>query len=219
MELTLHKTFTEEQIKKFGPVKEADVIRETERRVYESPFMYENVDVGDFYEIDPSKGIEFKADAGYLTIREPDPIIGVTVVGSGCTPKGYNICEWWGEGESIDNMQNQLVKRQRVDNLNGTHPSIWSQLLMMTFPGLTFKDVAGKDMQGPVECLKKLSDGYYEGFYMGFYENVVPFRPGPPYPKQVTIRSGCKVPEDPGTALERYPGDYAIRVVEVLVRK
>lgn len=181
--------------------------------------MYANVDVGDFYEIDPAKGIEFKADTGYLTISEPEPIIAVTVVGSGCTPKGYNICEWWDDGESIDNMKNQLVKRQRVDNLNGTHPAIWSQLLMMAFPGLTFKDVAGEEMKGPVDCLKKLSDGYYKGFYMGFYENVVPFRPGPPYPTKVTIRCGCKVPEDPGTSIERYPGDYAIRVVEVLVRK
>jgi len=216
MELPLYKTFTQEQIEQFGPVRKPQVLQ-TRRHVYTTPFMYDNVEVGDFYEIDPTKGIEFKADTGFLTITEEKPILAVTVVGSGCTPKGYNICEWWDEGESIDNMKDQLVKRQRVDNLNGTHPSIWCQLLMGTFPGLTFKTVSDGQMKNAVDCLKKLSDGYYEGLYMGFYENTAFFRVGPPYPHKVTIRSGCKVPEDPGTALERYPADYAIRVVETTV--
>jgi len=218
MELTLIKGFTEEHIQRFGPVKECEVLS-TERHVYTTPFMYENVEVGDFYEIDPTKGIEFKADDGFLTIKEEKPIVAVTVVGSGCTPQGYNICEWWDEGEGIDNMKDQLVKRQRVDNLNGTHPSIWSQLLIKTFPGLTFDDIAPEEMKDAVDCLKKLSMGYYGGFYMGFYENTAYFRVGPPYPHKVTIRSGCKVPEDAGTSIERYPGDYAIRVVETMVVK
>ena len=34
---------------------------------------------------------------------------------------------------------------------------------------------------------------------------------------KVTIRSGCKVPEDPGTSIERYPGDCAIGVVKAPV--
>ena len=219
MELTLYKGFTEEQIKMFGPIRNHDVISETERHVYTTPFMYQNVEVGNFYEIDPTKGIEFKADDGFLTIREDAPVIAVTVVGSGCTPKGYNICEWWDEGESIDTLKDQLVKRQRIDNLNGTHPGIWSQLIIGTFPGLKFDDVAPGEMLGAVDCLKKLSDGYYGGFYMGFYENTAYFRIGPPYPKKVTIRCGCKVPEDVGTSIERYPGDYAIRLVETLVIK
>ena len=218
LDLPLYKEFTEDQIKQFGPFQKRDVF-ETERHVYSTPFMYDNVDVGDFYEIDPTKGIEFKADTGFLTIKEEKPVLGVTVVGSGCTPKGYNICEWWALGEHIDNMTNQLVKRQRVDNLNGTHPSIWVQLLMGTFPGLTYNDVAPGEMKGVLECLKKLSDGYYDGLYMGFYENTAYFRVGPPYPNEVTIRSGCKVPEDPGTSVERYPGDYAIRLVETTVIK
>jgi len=37
------------------------------------------------------------------------------------------------------------------------------------------------------------------------------------YPKKITIRCGCKETEDPGTKLERYPGDYAIRLVQVHV--
>ncbi|MBI3922190.1 MAG: hypothetical protein HY318_12285 [Armatimonadetes bacterium] len=34
---------------------------------------------------------------------------------------------------------------------------------------------------------------------------------------KVTVRAGCKIPEDVGTSLERYPGDYAVRVVETTV--
>ena len=128
MALTLHKTFTAEQREKLGPAKRPKVLS-TERYVYHTPFLYENVEVGDFYEVGSAKGIEFKADTGFITIREEQPIIAVTVVGSGCTPRGYNICEWWEEGESVDNIQDQLVKRQRVDNLNGTHPSIWTRIL------------------------------------------------------------------------------------------
>jgi len=123
MALPFFKEFTEAQKKQFGPVRQREVIK-TERRAYTSPFMYDNVDVGNFYEIDPTKGIELKADEGFITITEDKPIVAVNVVGSGCVPRGYNICEWWADGESIDNMKDQLVKRQRIDNLNGTHPSI-----------------------------------------------------------------------------------------------
>jgi hypothetical protein len=217
MDLPLYERFTDEQRAQFGPERAPEVIASAERRVYTTPFLYPNVDVGKFYEIDPAKGIEFKADDGFLTIVEEKPIFAVTVVGSGCAPRGYNICEWWDEGESIETMQHQLVKRQRVDGLNGTHPSIWSQLLIGNYPGLTFNDVAPEEIAGAVECLRKLSDRFYEGFYMGFYENTAYFRVGPPYPHKVTIRCGCKAPEDPGTSIERYPADYAIRVVEVLV--
>ena len=116
-------------------------------------------------------------------------------------------------------MKDQLVKRQRVDNLNGTHPSVWSLLLLGRLPGAGFKDIAPDDMADAYDCLKKLSDRFYGGCYMGFYENTAYFRPGPPDPVRVTVRCGCNVPEDPGTSIERYPGDYAIRVVETLVVK
>ena len=91
-ELARFETFTKEQIEQFGPVRRHDVLR-TERHVYISPFMYENVDVGDIAEVDPTKGIELMADTGYIAIREEQPIVGVTVVGSGCKAHGYNICE------------------------------------------------------------------------------------------------------------------------------
>jgi hypothetical protein len=217
MALTLYKTFTAEQREKLGPAKRAEVLS-TERHVYHTPFLYENVEVGDFYEVGSAKGIEFKADTGFITIREEQPIIAVTVVGSGCTPGGYNICEWWGEGESVDNIQDQLVKRQRVDNLNGTHPSIWTRILMGVAGDRAFSDVA-PEMKDAFDCFKKLSDGFYGGVYLGFYENTAYFRIGPPNPHSVTIRSGCKVTEDPGTSLEHHPGDYTIRLVETIVVK
>jgi len=224
MDLTLWSGFSAEQRQQFGPVREREVLT-TQRHVYSSPFMYDNVEVGNFYEIDPTKGIEFKADDGFLTIHEDHPISAVAVVGSGCTPGGYNICEWWDEGESIDTMQDQLVKRQRVDGLNGIHPSIWCQLLIRTFKNLehlggrdlSFSDIAPEEMKDEVECLRKLSLQYYQGVDMGFYENTAYFRVGPPYPTKVTIRCGCKGIEDPATSIERYPADYAIRVVEMTV--
>ncbi len=216
MALPLYKGFTDEQRKQFGPVRERQVLK-TEKRVYSTPFMYPNVKVGDFYEIDPTKGIELKSMAGFITIDEDRPIAGVTVVGSGCVPKGFNVCEWWDDGETIDNMTNQLVKRQRIDDLHGTHPSIYSQLMMGTFPGLTFSAVTEGQIRSAAQCLKQLTDGYYTGYFMGFYENVANFRPGPPYPKKVTIRAGTKLVEDAGTIHERFPADYAVRVIETTV--
>jgi len=207
----------EEERQKIGPPKLPEVFS-TERHVYVSPFNYVNVEIGYWYEYG-DKGMEFAADKGFITIKEEKPIVAVTVVGSGCVPKGYIICEWWDEGEGIDQLKGQLIKRQRVDNLNGTHPSIWSLLLMGggKWRKHTFQSVGY--MKNIMDALKKLSLGFYDGVYMGFYENTAYFRVGPPYPHRITIRSGCKVPEDPGTSLERYPGDYAIRVVETTVIK
>ena len=39
-------------------------------------------------------------------------------------------------------MRNHLVKRQRVDGLNGTHPSIWTRILMGLAGDRRFTDVA-----------------------------------------------------------------------------
>ena len=219
MELPLYEKFTDGQVKQFGPVQRREVISATERYVYSSPFMYDNLEVGDFYEIDPTKGIEFKADDGYITITEELPIVSVMVVGSGCTPGGYNICEWWAEGETLENANDQLVKRQRIDHLNGIHPSIWIRMMMGTAPCTTFRDVSGGDIRNVGEALKKLSNNFYGNVEMGLYENTAHFRVGPPYPNRVTIRCGCKGTEDPGTSIERYPADYAIRLVEVTVIK
>ena len=207
--------FTEEQIKQYGPPRKPQVIS-TDRHVYETPMLYENVTVKNIAEVDVTKGIELIADLGSITIEEEKPILGVTVVGSGCKSKGYNICEWWDEGESIENLKNQLVKRQRVDNLNGTHPQIYHQLLLGHFPGLTFQDV-NPEMKDTLDCLKKQSRGFYEGIHMGYYENTVYFRVGPPYPHKITIRGGTKTAEEPGMSTARAPGEYAFRIIETTV--
>jgi hypothetical protein len=214
MPLTSKSGFSEEDRRILGSPAEPAVLL-TERHVYVSPFYYTNAVVGNYLEYG-DKGMEFVADTGFITIVEEKPIVAVTVVGSGCVPRGYNICEWWEDGESIDNMGlKQIVKRQRVDNLNGTHPSIFAKLLFSEAEPHTWETVG--QMANVRDCLKKLSLGFFEGVYLGFYENTAPFRLGPPYPHKVTIRCGCKIPEDPGTEWERYPGDYAIRVVETEV--
>lgn len=245
--LPLYKTFTEQQRTMYKPFcRDADEFS-TRIRVYQTPFMYDNVDVGDFYEIDAMKGIEFKADTGFITIREEKPIVAVTVVGSGCVPRGYNIVEWWDDGENIDNVDNRTVKRLRIDDLNGIHPSVWIHKLA----DLAFlKDVdlevvsPGDNITSKIDLLNRLSEGFYQNLPLNFHENSAHFALGhapvdvpaeqyaavghsfaslPPrktaiaYPHKITIRCGCKETEDPGTKLERYPGDYAIRLVQVHV--
>ena len=72
-------------------------------------------------------------------------------------------------------------------------------------------------MKDAADALKQLSDEYYSGYYLGFYENTAYFRIGPPYPKKITVRAGTKLMEDAGTSIARYPGDYAVRLVETTV--
>jgi hypothetical protein len=230
MDLPLYKTVTPEQHQWLGPVKTAEEFS-TRTRVYQTPFLYDNVTIGDFYEIDVKKGVEFKADTGFLTITEDRPIAAVTVVGTGCVERGYNIVEWWDEGENIDNVENKTVKRLRMDNLNGIHPSVWIHILTrLPFlieehrrAGLVldYDRVAPGDIKDDYDLLKKLTLGFYENLPLTFYENSVHFAVGhgpvSSYPKKVTIRCGCKGTEDAGTKLERYPGDYAIRLVQTHV--
>jgi hypothetical protein len=212
----VHPKLTDRQRGQFGPERDCDVLH-TERHVYTTPFVYKNVEIGNFYEIDPVVGIELQADEGFIRIEEESPVVAVSVVGSGCVPKGYVICEWWGDGESIENLKNPLVKRQRADNLNGTHPGPHSMLMMGACPGMTFRDIDPEGARNAVECLKKLTNNFYEELHMGFYENTSHFRVGPPAPHRVTIRSGSYAAQDPGTARERYSGEYAVRLIETHV--
>ena len=229
--LPLYKTFSEEQLKMYKPFSRKPDEFSTKIRAYQTPFIYENLEVGDFYEIDACKGLEFKADTGFITITEDRPIAAVTVIGSGCVARGYNIVEWWDEGESIDNVDNKTVKRLRVDNLNGIHPSVWIHILAKVpflveswkNAGIPFNYdyVAHGSVKDDFDLLKKLSLGFYDNMPLAFFENSVHFAVGhgpiSTYPKKVTIRCGCKETEDPGSKLERYPGDYAIRLVQVHV--
>ena len=245
MSLPVNKTFTEQQRKTYRPFSgEADEFS-TRIRIYQTPFMYDNVEVGDFYEIDVMKGIEFKADTGFITITEDRPIVAVTVVGSGCVPRGYNIVEWWDEDEDMDNVDNRTLKRLRIDDLNGVHLSIWVHILAKLgfAKKVSYDVVTGTpgEVKDDHDLLKKLSHGFYDNLPLTAHENSAHFAVGhtpvvtdpetfaalghsfgsarstPSYPKQITIRCGCKETEDPGTGLERYPGDYCIRLVQVHV--
>jgi len=214
--------YTQEQIDAYGPPLDGPEVYETETHVYICPFQYKNVEVGDVMEIDPTKGIEFKADTGWLTIKEEKPIVSVAVVGSGCAPGGYNIVEWWGEGETIDNMTNQLVKRQRIDNLNGVHPMIMIQILMQTFPGLTITDILPPDTEiaDNADSVRRLTEDFCGTLHTSLYENTAVFHVGPPYPNKITVRSGCRANEVSGfECLNEYPAHYAVRVVKVEVIK
>jgi len=224
MQLPLFKTFTEEQRQKFGPPRQAAVFR-TISRVYESPFVYDNVQVGDFYEIDPTKGIELKADDGYIAITEDLPIVAVTVVGSGCTRYGYNMVEWWEDGEGIDEMQDQLVKRQRVENLNGMHPQVYTEILRNApwtrglYEGkpINQPNISGGAYKDDIDMIKYHSKNFYEPFDISLYENTAYFRIGTKdkYPHRIVVRSGCKDVEEPGTVNARYPAEYAVRLIEL----
>jgi hypothetical protein len=50
MDLPLYGGSTDGLRDQFGPERTREVILETERHVYETPFMYPNVEVGSFYE-------------------------------------------------------------------------------------------------------------------------------------------------------------------------
>ena len=77
---------------------------------YVSPFNYSNVTVtgvqGHY-----AHGTELDPATGAITITENEPIIRVSVIGSACTPPGYNTLE-------IPNMGKKL---QSVENLMGSH--------------------------------------------------------------------------------------------------
>jgi len=213
---TLHESVTSDLREKLGPPREREVI-ETTQRTYIAPFLYDNVEVGDFLEIDPDKGIELKALDGYISVEEELPIVSVTVTGSGCVPKGFNICEWWDEDEDITKMKEGIVKRQRIDELNGIHPSIGHQMMMYAFPGLTFRTITGGSCNNASEAMRMHTFDYYGDYFFGLWENTPTFRVGPPYPNKISIRAGALCPEDRGERM-RYPGDYAIRVIEVSVK-
>lgn len=225
MQLPYYEDFTEEHLKKLGSPKKAEEFR-TFNHIYETPFVYENLEVCNFYEIDPTKGIEFKANDGFITIIEEKPIVAVTIVGSGCTRGGYNMVEWWGEGEGIDKMtNNQLVKRQRIDHLNGIHPSVWIEIMrkapwtrgLWEGKPINQPNISDGAYSDDVSMIRHNTFDYYEPFDISLYENTTYFRVGKKdnYPYKVTIRSGCKGTEDPGTDIERYPADYAIRLLEI----
>jgi len=179
------------------------------------------------------KGVEIFAERGTISINEDRPIVAVTVVGSGCSSPGYNIVEWWADGEGLRNPQGQLIKRQRVDNLKGQHPA-WHQLALS-------QKRKFKSLEEANEFLERLQNTTYAmtsnftvpgSLMSGLYENTAYFRIGDAvyFDKatkslkqvdchKVVIRAGSLDYEDPGTQRARYPAEYAIRLIDVTVKK
>ncbi len=219
--------FFSNEPERLGELREASVF-ETEHHEYTVPFRYKNVEVEDWSEYS-DKGIELAADSGSITIIEDKPIVSVTVVGSGCSGNNFNILEWWGPGESIDKIKLQLVKRQRIDNLQGQH-NAWIQTVLTQEPYFKTLEEAEDVFERLQRTVHEMTSGYYmPGSVMcGLYENTACFRFGDTSraehtPYKVVIRGGGLDYEDPGKMYSpskgRYPAEYCFRLIDVVVKK
>lgn len=211
-----------------------------EYHIYRAPFRYENVEVDYWSELN-NKGVELLGELGTITIREEKPIVSVTLVGSGCSTNNYNIVEWWGEGENLQNHEGQLIKRQYVDGLMGQHDAKLQKIFARAYPrSYDSLEEANEAMAKLQRRIYAMSSNYYRpGSIMGgLYENTVYFRIGDANmmsyrktgeesrsieyvhePHKIVIRGGGLDYEDPGQAQERYPADYSFRLIEVGVKK
>ena len=213
-----------------GDMRQPEIF-ETEHHVYTAPMRYENVQLN-YWSENGVKGHEFLADLGSITIIEKQPIIEVICVGSGCSGNNYNIVEWWNEGESIRNCVGQLIKRQRVGNLQGQHPAFIQKALSHDLPD--FKSI--EEANDFIKRIQRYVHGYTSNYTMpgslmtGLYENTVHFRIGDTSRKELTvnkivIRGGGLDYEDPYGAeffdgdRNRYPADYVFRLIDVIVKK
>ena len=68
---------------------------------------------------------------------------------------------------------------------------------------------------GVLDWFSHRSRGFYRSLWMGVYENTAYFRIERTH--KVTIRGGSMEFEDPHMPGERYPGEYAVRIVETTV--
>lgn len=226
---------------RLGPVQEVEVF-ETEHRLYRAPFHYKNVAINYWVEYS-EKGIEIDAEMGSITIREEKPIVSVTVVGTGCETPGYNIVEWWADGENVSNQaRSQLMKRQRIENLRGQHPQWLHQAFVrkQKFKSLEEANEFIETMQRAVYSKSfnftvpgSIMGGLYENtayFTIGSattFEETASRKDGDVHRKvtgrtechQVVIRGGSMDIEDPGRAPARFPGDYAVRLIDLVVKK
>lgn len=212
---------------RLGDMREVEVF-ETEHHVYTCPFRYENVTVDGWCEFS-QKGIEILADRGSITIEEVNPIVSVAVVGSGCSGRNYNIVEWWGRGERLRSekaMHTQLIKRQRIDNLNGQHPAFIQRVLTTEVPEFKTVEEAKDHIRAIHEWVYNMTSGCtMPGSLMsGLYENTAYFRIGDSSQpelaaRKVVIRGGGLDYEDPGREIARYPADYTFRLIDVVVKK
>lgn len=229
---------------KLGKVKKAEVY-ETENHLYRVPFNYQNVKVDGWTEFH-DKGIEVRP-TGSITIVEKKPIVSVTIVGSGCSAPNYNTVEWWGESESLANHHGSLIRRSRIDNLEGQH-SAWLQKALVkpdrfNEKGITTIEEATALLNEMQRVIYAMTNNYYvPGSIMGgLYENTAYFRIGDVNifnddenkkrkevfrevvdqqdVHKIVIRGGGLDYEDPGSDRERYPADYCFRLIDVGVKK
>ena len=228
---------------KLGEIQEMEVY-EPECHVYRSPFRYKNVKMDRWMEYN-DKGVELYAN-GTITITEEKPIVSVTIVGSGCSTPNYNIVEWWADGEDLSNSHGQLLKRSRIDNLKGQH-NAWLQKAFtrdrFKEKGFTTIEEANEFMAKLRQVMYAMTGNFYmPGSVMGgLYENTAYFRIGDSNVfsddgkkekgevfrekvgqydvHKIVIRGGGLDYEDPGSDRERYPAEYAFRLIEVVVKK
>ena len=101
----------------------------TKTYVYWAPFNYPNVTV----ELGrPGTGVEFNPDGaeldiypyGSIAIEEEEPIVAVTVIGSGCSNQAYVIME----AEPLEWKFPRTAVRMRRDHLWGMHVRSWGAL-------------------------------------------------------------------------------------------
>ncbi len=208
-----------------GEVRQPEVF-ETEHHVYTTPFNYANVELRGWSEGKSAKGPEFLADIGSITIVEQQPIVEVIVVGSGCSGNNYNLVEWWNEGETLRNCKGQLIKRQRVENLQGQHPAWIQKALSQELPEFDTLEEATAFLRK----IQRIAHGMTSNYTMpgslmsGLYENTVHFRIGDTSrpeltPYKVVIRGGGLDYEDPFDERIRYPADYVFRLIDIVVKK
>jgi hypothetical protein len=214
-----------------GEVRQPEIY-ETEHHVYSTPFNYANIELRNWSEGKTAKGPEFFADLGSITITEELPIVEVIVVGSGCEANNYNIVEWWNEGESVRNAKGQLIKRQRVANMQGQHPAWIQKALCHELPEFETLEQA----EAFIRRIQRYVHGKTSNYTMpgslmsGLYENTAYFRIGDTSRPELTvhkivIRGGGLDYEDPLGAefsdgdRNRYPADYVFRLIDVVVKK
>lgn len=117
-------TEREQEVKKLaqGKVLQTKESSHTKTNTYRAPFNYANVRV----ELGrPGTGVEFNIDGaeldiypyGAIIIEEDEPIVAVTVIGSGCSTQAYVILE----AEPLEWKYPRTAVRMRKDNLWGTH--------------------------------------------------------------------------------------------------
>lgn len=91
---------------------------------YWAPFNYPNINV-ELGRTKPYVGAEFNFDGveldvppyGAITIAEEEPIVGVTVIGSACSPPGFVLLH----AEPVEWKYPRSSVKMRIDNLWGEH--------------------------------------------------------------------------------------------------